>query len=208
MKRIVFSLLLLVTLSASAGTPPPIGVARRQIKCTVCEGTGHIELVPPDHGQNKGRAGKDPWNIKCKCPICKGSGKRTLFRMDVVPPYEATEGLIPCQACGWCGIVKCRRCNASGLMPCKASTPKCVSGWAITDVKIGSGKNNHHTKKAVEPCRECAGVGKVICPFCNGTGGELCRKCNGIGHDKQKEEKEREKREREEARKAAKEKKG
>jgi len=199
----ILAVLSLAALSLFAAPPPPaFGQARITRTCPVCEGRGKLELVPPDHGQHKGGIeSKRYWNVKCACPICKGTGRRTLYRADV-PKRDVPNGILPCSGCGFSGVEKCRKCLGTGVVPCRASQPRCTGGWVVTEVAVGSGKNNRHRKKNVDPCAVCGGTGQVVCRDCDGYGGTLCRRCQGAGHDPEKEQRLEERRAQEAARAA------
>ena len=186
--RILKTFIFLMAIAAIADTipppstpPPPNGIRKIVVPCSLCAhsplGKGRLKLHPPDHSQHKGSINaKDYWDVKLTCPLCKGKGLRTVYRLEMA---ETLDDVPPCRACGWTGVERCRKCKATGLVPC--TMRECKNGWIVRKNEVGSGKTNRHYKMSVEPCPTCQGVGRVICPDCRGLEGMPCRACSGMG---------------------------
>lgn len=161
---------------ASTDASPALAASKMRIKCTVCNGRGHLKVSPPDHGQFGGRIEhRSHWDVKLNpCPICeRGRGWRTTWKLTQPEPMESA----PCTKCGWSGIVHCRKCLASGIADCPRSD--CKDGWLIE--KSSSYRRSSRNPASVKPCPECKGVGKIVCRACKGMRAELCNRCFGTG---------------------------
>lgn len=155
---------------------PSLAATKTRVKCTVCNGRGHLKVSPPDLGQYGGRIEHHShWDVKLNpCPIClKGRGWRVTWDLTQAEPTQNP----PCTKCGWSGLVQCRRCLASGIADCP--NRECKDGWIIEKPK--SYRRSSRTPPSVKPCPECKGVGKVSCPACKGMRADLCNRCFGAG---------------------------
>lgn len=57
---------------------PTLPDMTKRVKCISCKGHGVLNLKEEDFGQLKGRI-RSAKKIKCKCPVCNGSGRRTIY---------------------------------------------------------------------------------------------------------------------------------
>jgi hypothetical protein len=156
--------------------PPSMAASKTRVKCTICNGRGHLKVSPPDVGQFQGRIEhRSHWDVKLNpCPVCyRGRGWREAWDLTQPEPTEAA----PCTKCGWSGIIQCRRCLASGLADC--SNSNCKDGWIID--KASSYKRSARKPESVRPCPECKGVGKILCKVCKGMRAAICNRCYGAG---------------------------
>lgn len=177
MRRTFFAVIGILMAAASAGStnaPPALAATKVRVKCTVCNGRGHLKVRPPDHGQYGGRIERrSHWDIKLDpCPACeRRRGWRTAW--DLTQPEPTADP--PCTKCGWSGIIQCRRCLASGIADCQ--NRECKEGWIVEN----PGYRRNRRTRSVKPCPDCRGVGKVLCPVCRGMRAELCNRCFGTG---------------------------
>ena len=167
-----------VAVAADSGTnrPPALAATKTRVKCSVCNGRGHLKVSPPDHGQFGGRIEhRSHWDVKLNpCPVCeRGRGWRETWDLSQPEPSEST----PCTKCGWSGIVHCRKCLASGVADCPRSD--CKDGWLVE--KSNKYRRSSQKQVSVKPCPECKGIGKVVCRTCKGMRAELCNRCFGAG---------------------------
>lgn len=161
---------------ASTNKPPELAASKTRIKCTVCNGRGHLKVSPPDLGQFGGRIEhRSHWDVKLNpCPVCtRGRGRREVWDLTQPEPTEA----VPCTKCGWSGIVQCRKCLASGIADCPKS--ECKDGWIIE--KSSTYRRSSRKPPSVKSCPECKGIGKIVCKACKGMRAELCNRCYGTG---------------------------
>ena len=160
----------------STNAPPAIAASKARIKCSICNGRGHLKVSPPDLGQFGGRIEhRSHWDIKLDpCPICKrGRGWRETWDLTQPEPTESA----PCTKCGWSGIVQCRKCLASGIADCTRSG--CKDGWLVE--KQASYRKSSRRPASVKQCPDCKGIGKIVCRACKGMRADLCDRCFGTG---------------------------
>ena len=76
---------------ASTNKPPELAASKTRIKCTVCNGRGHLKVSPPDLGQFGGRIEhRSHWDVKLNpCPVCtRGRGRREVWDLTQPEPTE------------------------------------------------------------------------------------------------------------------------
>lgn len=164
------------TAGASTNRTAELAASKTRVKCTVCNGRGHLKVAPPDHGQFAGRIEhRSHWDVKLDpCPVCeRGRGWREVWDLSQPEPTESA----PCTKCGWSGIVHCRRCLASGIANCTRSG--CKDGWIVEN--MAKYRRSSRKQTSVKPCPDCKGLGKTVCGACKGMRAEICNRCFGTG---------------------------